>query len=287
MRYRFIESFRQRWPIAPMCRVLGVSRSGYYAWRTRPESQRGRDNRLLAVEIKAIHEEIDGKYGSPRMTLALKARGIRCSENRVARIMREYGIRAKRSRRFKATTNSGHELPTAPNLLDRNFEAEGPNQVWATDITYIPTDEGWLYLAVVLDLWSRRIVGWSLRSRMTQRLVIEALKQAIDERKPDAGPIAHSDRGSQYCSAAYRSLLERHGMAQSMARKGDCWDNAPVESFFSTLKLECIYPTRYKTRQQARRDIFAYIEAFYNTRRIHTSIENQSPAEYEELMSSA
>ena len=270
-----------------MCRALRVSRSGYYAWRTRPENRWEREERLLAIEIKAIHVEAGGHYGSPRMTLALNARGIRCSENRVARIMREYGIRAKRSRRFKATTDSGHDLPVAPNLLERDFEPEGPNQVWAADITYIPTDEGWLYLAVVLDLWSRKIVGWSLRSRMTQRLVIEALRQAIGERKPDAGLIAHSDRGSQYCSAAYRRLLERQGMAQSMARKGDCWDNAPVESFFSTLKLECIYQNRYNTRQQARRDIFAYIEAFYNTKRIHTSIGNQSPVAYEELMSSA
>lgn len=281
MRYRFIHSFRQRWPVAAMCSALQVSRSGYYAWRNRPESARAKANRLLLVEIKTVFEASGGSYGSPRVTTALHQRGIGCSENRVARLMREHGIRARRSRRFKATTDSTHNLPIAPNLLERNFQAEAPNQVWAADITYIPTDEGWLYLAVVMDLYSRRIVGWALKARMTQQLVIDALMMALLERRPGPGLIVHSDRGSQYASDRYRKLLQTHRLLQSMCRKGDCWDNAPVESFFSTLKMERIYLRRYETRREATTDIFEYMEAFYNRKRIHTSLGGQSPAAYE------
>lgn len=264
-----------------MCRALVVSRSGYYAWRGRPESRRSRENRCLLVEIKAAYEEYRQAYGSPRITAVLRARGIRCSENRVARLMRQHSLQAKRQKIFKVTTNSKHKLPVAPNLLDRNFEAEAPDQVWIADITYIPTEEGWLYLAVVMDLYSRRVVGWALRKRMTQRLAVDALMMALLQRRPGPGLIVHSDRGSQYASGGYRKLLKIRRFVQSMCRKGDCWDNAPVESFFATLKLELIYHRRYGSRQEAKSDIFEWIAVFYNQKRMHSKLDYQSPACYE------
>ena len=270
-----------RFRIGWMAKALDVSKSGYYAWLKRPESSRERENRRLTVEIKAVHEASRQTYGSPRIHAELAAKGISCSKGRVARLMKEHGIRAKQKRKFRVTTDSKHSLPVAPNRLDRQFEAQGPNQAWLSDITYIPTRQGWLYLAAVLDLHSRKIVGWSMSSRMKRQLVIDALLMAIWQRKPDRGLMHHSDRGSQYCSKEYQKLLNRHGMVCSMSRKGDCWDNAPMESFFHTLKTELIHHRHYNTRQEAKSDVFNYIELFYNQKRRHSSLDYRSPAEYE------
>ena len=261
--------FRVEW----MAKALDGSSSGYYSWLKHPESRRKKENKRLEVEIKAVHEAARQTYGSPRIQAELAAKGIFCSRGRVARLMKEQGIRAKQKRKFRVTTDSKHSLPVAPNRIDRRFEAQRPNQAWLADITYIPTREGWLYLAAVLDLHSRKIVGWSMSNRMKRQLVIDALLMAIWQRKPD--------RGSQYCSREYQNLLNRHGIVCSMSRKGDCWDNAPMESFFHTLKTELIHHRNYKTRQEAISDIFNYIEIFYNTKRRHSSLGYKSPAEYE------
>lgn len=264
-----------------MCRVLRVSRSGYYDWRERQESQRERENRKLLVEIKAVHSESKQTYGSPRIYRALKRQNMRCSENRVARLMRLHGIRAKQAKRFKATTDSQHRLPVAENVLERQFIPEAPNQAWAADLTYIWTQEGWLYLAVVMDLFSRRIVGFSMQKTMGRMLVINALKMALGRRRVQEGLLHHSDRGSQYASGDFQRLLAEAGIVCSMSRRGNCWDNAPVESFFATLKTEVVYHHRYRTRAEARSDLFAYIETWYNRKRLHSSLGYVSPAEYE------
>lgn len=279
--YPFIEDHRGQFSITAMCRVLQVSTSGYYAWRGRQESQRARENRKLIVEIKAVHNESKQTYGSPRIYRALQRRGVRCSENRVARLMHAHGIRAKQAKRFKATTDSRHRLPVADNVLDRQFEPEVPNQAWAADVTYVWTREGWLYLAVIMDLFSRRIVGFSMQKTMERSLVIEALKMALGRRRPEAGLLHHSDRGSQYASGDFQALLASAGIVCSMSRKGNCWDNAPVESFFATLKNELVCHRRYQTRAEARADIFAYIESWYNSKRLHSSLGYLSPAQYE------
>lgn len=284
MRYRFIEDNRDEFSVAAMCRVLEVSESGYYAWRSRDESQRQGQNRKLLVEIKAIHQESDQTYGSPRVHRELKARGIQCSEKRVARLMREAGIRAKQARRFKVTTDSRHSLPVAENVLDRQFEPDQANRRWASDITYIWTQQGWLYLAVVLDLFSRRVVGWSMQPTLERTLVIDALKMALQRRCPGPGLLHHSDRGSQYASGDYQRLLREASIICSMSRRGNCWDNAPVESFFSTLKRERVYHRRYRSRAEARADVFAYIEVWYNRKRRHSSLGYVSPSEYEAKM---
>ncbi len=267
-----------------MCRVLAVSKSGYYAWRGRQESRRSRENRRLLVEIKTVHAESRKTYGSPRIHAELQARGRRCSQNRVARLMRLDAVCAKQKRRFKATTDSKHPLPVAENLLDRHFEPEAPNTVWASDITYIWTQEGWLYLAVVLDLCSRRIVGWSMQPRLERKLVLDALDMAVQARRPAKGLLHHSDRGSQYASGDYQAMLAHATMVCSMSRRGNCWDNAPVESFFSTLKRELVHHRRYRSRTEARAEIFEYIEVWYNRRRRHSSLGYLSPAEYETKM---
>lgn len=233
------------------------------------------------MEIKAVHSESKRTYGSPRIYRTLKRRGIRCSENRVARLMAACGIRAKQAKRFKATTDSRHRLPVAENKLDRQFEPEAPNEAWAADLTYIWTGEGWLYLAVVMDLFSRRIVGFSMQKTLERRLVIDALEMALGRRRPEAGLLHHSDRGSQYASGDFQAVLTGAGIVCSMSRKGNCWDNAPVESFFATLKNELVYHRRYQTRAEARADIFAYIESWYNSKRLHSSLGYLSPAEYE------
>lgn len=266
-----------------MCRVLEVSTSGYYDWRARSESRRQKEDRCLVVEIKAIHRQSRQTYGSPRIHDQLKDRGLRCGKKRVARLMRLHGIRAKQTRRFKATTDSAHNRPVAENVLARRFTPAAPDVVWAADITYIPTRQGWLYLAVVLDLFSRRVVGWSMHKRLGRRLVLDALKMALRGRSPGPGLIHHSDRGSQYASADYQGLLQAHQMICSMSRRGNCWDNAPVESFFSTLKRELVHHRRYRTRAEARAEIFEYIEVWYNRRRRHSSLGYRSPVEYEEL----
>lgn len=266
-----------------MCRVLEVSTSGYYDWRGRAESQRKKQDRRLVVEIKAIHRQSRQTYGSPRIHDQLKDRGIRCGKKRVARLMQLHGLRAKQTRRFKATTDSKHTLPVAENVLSRQFTPSAPDVVWAADITYIPTRQGWLYLAVVLDLFSRRVVGWSMHKRLDRSLVLDALQMALRERSPGPGLIHHSDRGSQYASGDYQALLEAQQMICSMSRRGNCWDNAPVESFFSTLKRELVHHRRYQTRAEARAELFEYIEVWYNRRRRHSSLGYQSPAEYEAL----
>ncbi len=262
---------------------MSVAPSGYYAWRKRPSSELKMANNILVEKIKEIHAEFEGKYGSPRIYQELRDRKIACSENRVARLMRENGIRAKHKRRFRVTTKANPAHPVAPNLLNREFTAEKPNQKWTSDITYIRTKESWLYLAVVLDLFSRRIVGWAMSTRMTSKLVIDALEMAIEQRKPAAGLLHHSDRGSQYTGKPYQKLLAANKMLVSMSGKGDCWDNAPTESFFSSIKREQVHHKHYETCDLARTDIFFYIEAFYNRKRRHSTLGYLNPMAFEEI----
>lgn len=265
----------------PMCRVLGVSVSGYYAWRKKPGSRRDKENVRLVTHIKAVHEESRRTYGSPRIHVELCKRGIRCGKNRVARLMKQRGIQAKHKRKFKATTDSDHQLPVHENQLNRSFDVSSPNMFWAADITYIWTREGWLYLAVILDLFSRKIIGWSMKERLEKHLTIDALLMALGNRKPVGGVLHHSDRGSQYASKEYQALLNQAGISCSMSRKANCWDNAVVESFFSTLKREWVEGKSYRTREEARADIFYFIETWYNRKRRHSTLGYLSPAEYE------
>jgi len=283
MRYQFIRMHEKAWPVTVMCRVLRVARSGYYAWRRRGEAARERQNRALTVEIKAIHSKSRKTYGSPRVHAELRRQGHCCSLNRVARLMKRAGLRSKVAKKFRATTDSNHSHPVADNLLKRDFSTSRPNEVWLADLTYIWTMEGWLYLAAVLDLFGRRIVGWALDSHIKAELACRALRMAINRRQPDAGLIHHSDRGSQYASKKYQKLLQANQMRPSMSRKGDCWDNAPMESFFHTLKTELIHHRVYQTREQAKREIIEYIEMFYNTRRLHSALDYSTPAEYETM----
>jgi len=264
-----------------MCNVLEVSRSGYYFWSKRPESFKRKQDKELQAVVREVFTESRGTYGCPRVHRELRNRGIACGKNRIARLMRKDGLRAKVKRRFKATTDSKHNLPVAGNLLQRDFNPEQPDQTWAGDITYVWTGEGWLYLAVVLDLFSRNVVGWAMEKHMTRHLVMNALDMAIKRRKPAGGLIHHSDRGSQYASGDFQELLNKHGIRCSMSRKGDCWDNAPVESFFGTLKQELIFHQRYHTRSHAKQSIFEYIERFYNRKRLHSTLGYQSPVDYE------
>lgn len=264
-----------------MCRVLKVSRSGYYAWRTRPESPRTRANRRLVSEIRAVHEASRKNYGSPRVFEELRERGHTAGRHRIARLMRENGIRGRRRRRFRTTTQSNHSHPVAENVVERRFDVQTMNETWATDITYIWTLEGWLYLCVILDLFSRRVVGWSMDARIDQNLTLSALKMALGDREVKPGLVHHSDRGSQYAAKAYRNVLVAHDIESSMSRKGDCWDNAVVESFFATLKVELVHDSVFVTREQARREIFDYIEVFYNRQRRHSYLGYLSPVNYE------
>lgn len=264
-----------------MCTTLEVSRSGFYAWLGRRESSRRREDRRLTRLIREEFEKSRQTYGSPRIHAALKARGEICGQNRVARLMRQAGIRSKVRRRFKRTTNSAHPHPVAANLLGQDFSTSGPNQVWASDITSIWTDEGWLYLASTMDLFSRAIVGWSMSSTMPASLVVDALHMAIDRRQPPAGMIHHSDRGVQYAAHVFQNLLDGHGIVCSMSGKGNCYDNAVKESFFHTLKGELCDREHYRTREQARASIFEYIEAFYNRQRLHSSLGYLSPFDFE------
>ena len=282
MRYDFVEAHRGRWPVRLMCRVLAVSPGGYYDWRGRPTSSRAKGREALVVAIKAVHVEVKARYGSPRIHAELMARGVPCCVNTVARLMREHGIAARTKRKFRCTTDSSHDRPVAEDVLDRRFEPEAPNRAWTADITYVATGEGWLYLAAVEDLHSRRIVGWSMGSRIDSRLVVDALEMAISRRLPGAGLVAHSDRGSQYASEHYQRLLARHGITCSMSRRADCWDNAPMESFFASLKGELIHGAVFGTRAEARAALFESIEVFYNRSRRHSSLGYLSPAEYEE-----
>ncbi len=286
MRFQFIADSRDEFPVRRMCTMLGVSSSGYYAWRTRPPSAREMANRELVEEIEAVFEESNETYGSPRVYWKLKRQGAKCSKNRIARLMRLRGLKAKQARRFKSTTKRNRAHPVAPNLLQRNFATKKPNEKWLTDITYISTWEGWLYLATVLDLYSRRIVGWAMSERMTDELTLTALGMALQRRRPDPGLVHHSDQGSQYTSDAYQAMLEGHGFQVSMNGAGTWYDNAPMESFFGTLKSECVHHVIYRTRDEARADLFSYIEVFYNRRRLHSALDYLSPEEYERIFSS-
>jgi transposase InsO family protein len=282
MRFRFIEDCRADYPVTVMCGVLGVSPAGYYAWRSRPESRRAVANRHLINDIKRVHRDTHGRYGSPRIHVELKAQGRGMSRGRIERLMRRHGIRAIMARPRRArTTDSRHDFPIAPNLLDRNFIAPAPNRIWLADITYIETDQGWLYLSAVMDLYSRRIVGWAMDGHLRTELPLAALRMAIAAQRPAAGLIHHSDRGVQYASANYRKLMQSAAFQASMSRKADCYDNAPMESFFHTLKTELVHHRRYATRAEATRDIFAYIEGFYNRTRRHSAIGYLSPIEME------
>jgi putative transposase len=272
MRFRFIEDRRADYPVTLLCDVLGVSQAGYYAWRSRPESRRSAANRDLIDDIRRVHRDTRGRYASPRIHVELKAQGRGASRGRIERLMRRHGIRAimARPRRVR-TTDSRHDLPVAPNLLDRNFIATAPNQIWLADITYIEPDQGWLYLAAIMDLYSRKMVGWAMADHLRADLPLAALRMAISAQRPGAGLIHHSDR-AQYASADYRKLMQSAGLRASMSRKGDCYDNAPMESFFHTLKTELVHHRHYATRAEATRDIFAYIEGFYNPASQHPSV---------------
>ena len=281
MKYACIEENKDSFDVVMMCRVLGVARSGYYAWRKRGPSARAQANVELAKQIEAVHRESRGTYGSPRVHVELCAQGVACGKNRVARLMKEKEIRAKQKRRFVVTTDSGHGRPVAGNHLGRKFEVKTPNTVWAGDITYIPTSQGWLYLAVVVDLASRRVVGWSMGETLESGLVTDALEMALAQRGPARGLLMHSDRGSQYASLEYQDLLEENGLRCSMSRKGNCWDNAVVESFFATLKTELIAGQRFRSRADARAAVFEYIEVWYNRKRRHSTLGYLSPAAFE------
>ena len=264
-----------------MAEALHISRSGYYAGRQRPPSRRETENRELVKRIEVVHQDNRQVYGSPRMTVELNAQGFTCSRNRVARLMKENGIAARTRRKFKVTTGSQHQFPVAPNLLGQSFSADHPNRVWASDITYIATGEGWLYLAIIRDLHSRLVVGWSMQERLQRDLVLEAFKQAVMRRRPLPGLIFHSDRGVQYACSDFRELLTDHQAVQSMSGKGNCYDNAVSESFFGTLKTELVYLSRFRTRAEAKEAIFDYIEIFYNRQRRHSTLGYLSPAEFE------
>ncbi len=284
MKYACIMQHRQQFPVTLMCRMLGVSRSGFYAAQQRPISQRAYADQRLRLEIRVIHHRSRATYGSPRIHAELRAQGLHCSRKRVARLMRADGLRAKVRRRFRVTTNSNHAHAVAPNHLARRFaitEVVNLNAVWASDITYIPTREGWLYLAIILDLASRRVVGWSMQPTLAQSLTIDALRMALRQRCPGPGVMHHSDRGVQYAATDYQTLLAVHGMTPSMSRKGNCYDNAVVESFFATLEWEVLEGADWYTHVQARTAIFEYIEVWYNRQRRHSALGYVSPAAYE------
>lgn len=281
MKYRFIETHRPLWHVRTLCRVLGASKSGYFAWRDGRESPRRSADRALTTRIATIHHQRREVYGSPRIHRELRQQGTRVSRKRVERLMRQAGIRVTPARRFTVTTDSNHDQPIAANLLQQDFHATAPNQKWVTDITYIPTGEGWLYLAAIIDLFSRRVVGWGMSTTMETSLVRSALDMALGNRSPGNDLIHHSDRGSQYASAAYRQALHQQGITASMSRRGNCYDNAVIESFWHSLKVELVHRRSFGTRIEAEQAIFEYIEVFYNRVRLHSSIGYLSPAEFE------
>ena len=283
MKYRAIKDHASRFDICLMCRVLQVSRAGYYAWRKRAPSAHWLKDQRLLVKIRASHAASHGNYGSPRVVHDVRAAGERCSVNRVARLMRANSIRARRKRHWRTTTLSHHDLVVAQNTLNRQFNPSGPNQVWVSDITYVRTRQNWLYLTVILDLYSRAVVGWSMSTDMTTPSVLGALQMAIQQRRPGKGLMHHSDRGVQYASQEYQQLLREHHIQCSMSRKGNCWDNACAESFFSTLKRECIHDQVYSNPQEARRHLFHWIEVVYNRRRRHSTLDYRSPMEFERM----
>jgi transposase InsO family protein len=283
VKFALIDAEKADFPITFMCQELSVSRSGYYAWRRRRPSNRAIQTAELGREVAAVYRQSKGRYGSPRVVRELGALGWCTSRKRVARIMRENGLVARRRKRFRRTTDSNHPFPIAKNLLERNFTTNAPNQAWVTDITYIWTREGWLYLAAILDLYSRAVVGWAMSERIDTDMCLSALDMAVRARRPAPGLVHHSDRGCQYASHDYRKALRKHGIECSMSRRGDCWDNAVAESFWGTLKNELADQMDFATRTEARGVIFEYIETFYNLRRRHSSIAYRSPREHELL----
>jgi putative transposase len=284
VKFLFIEDHRSQFRVEKMCKVLEVFRSGYYKWRKSPVSEREKQREELLKRIQHHYEDSAGLYGSPKITHLLHREGRKVSEKTVGRLMRQHGLRSHTVRKFKVqTTDSNHDMPVAPNLLDQKFNTEAPNQVWVTDITYIRTREGMLYLASVMDLFSRRIVGWALGQRMKVDLVIQALDAAYTAKAPQPGLIHHSDRGSQYASQEYRAKLEEYKMTCSMSRKGNCYDNACIESYHGILKRELVYLTKFKNRQEARQQIYRYLEFFYNRKRIHSYLGYLSPDRFEQL----
>ena len=283
MKYGFVRAHRDEFKVLRMCGVLKVSRSGYYDWCSRGESKRSREDTILLEEIRKVHESNKQAYGAVKMWRALRDRGVACGKHRVARLRRLAGIEARRMKRFRLAYQARQSAPPAPNLLKAPFGAARPDQIWVADITFISTRSGWLYLAVIVDLCSRVVAGWSMKERPTQELVSEALMMATEQRRPSPGLIHHSDQGIQYSSGLYLRLLERHGVERSMGRKGNCYDNAVAESFFSSLKNELVHGRDYHTREEAKMEIFEYIELFYNRQRLHQSLGYQTPAEYDSM----
>ena len=281
MKFDFIDAEKARFPVSVLCEVLEVSRSGFYAWKGRPAPAAAKADAQLAAQIAGVHKGSRGTYGSPRVHAELRASGLHVGRKRVERLMRESGLQARQKRRYRRTTDSNHSLPVAPNLLERCFEVAAPNQVWVTDVTYISTTEGWLYLAAMLDVFSRRVIGWALSESNDRVLALDALNLALRARRPAPGLVHHSDRGSPYASDDYRQTLARHAIHASMSRTGDCWDNAVAESFFATLKAELVDHHHYRTRDEATASIGDYIERFYNPQRRHSYLGYKSPIEFE------
>ncbi len=282
MRYAWIQQYRDMYPVARTCLLLGVARSGYYAWQRqaqRPSARRQENTRLL-VELQARHQRHRHCYGSPRMTADLRAAGWRVNRKRIARLMQRAGIRARGRCRRRYTTQSQHAYPVAPNRLGQQFGVSAPNRVWVTDITYVATDEGWVYVTLVMDLFSRKLVGWAIETFVDSRLTLAALRMALGQRHPDASLVHHSDRGVQYAATAYRAVLESRGITLSMSRKGNCYDNAPMESANGTIKTERVYAQRYQRRAEAKADLIEYI-GYYNTERRHSALGYQSPTAFE------
>lgn len=287
MKYAWIKEHSDRYPVARLCRLLQVSRSGYGQWRSRPPSDRALANAALDAQIATIHAESRQSYGRPRILRELEQCGVQAGHERIRRSLKRQCLRPVYRRPYRVTTDSRHAKPVAENVLDRRFDGWATNQAWVADITYISTGEGWLYLACVLDLGSRRIVGWSMNERMKATWVCDALTMAYWRRKPDAGLLMHSDRGVQYASDAHRKLIKQYRMIQSMSRKANCWDNSVMESFFKTLKVERVHRLQYETRAQARLDLVDWMEGFYNSQRLHSSIDYQSPTEFERSLTAA
>jgi putative transposase len=283
MRFQFIEKHRDELPVKLMCKVLEVSTSGYYAWRGRPPSKREMANRALTAKIQEEFKKSGETYGSPRIYQVMRKLGLMCSQNRVARLMSAADLKAKQTRRYRSTTKRNKADRAAPNILQRDFSAEAPNKKWVADITYIATQEGWLYLATILDLFSRRVVGWAMSPRMTNDLTLSALDMATRRCRPGRGLIHHSDQGSQYTDSKYQAVLAAHGIVASMNGVGTWYDNAPMESFFATLKNELVHHRAYRSRAEASPDVFYYIEAWYNRRRLHSALGYESPEVYEKL----
>lgn len=284
MKYAFIQCHEGHYPVQAMCKALDCARSGYYKWQQSRVNPRRDERRKLLTKIKDIHESSRGSYGSPRIHKELEKQGIRCNHKTVEKAMKENKICSKRKRKFKVTTDSKHNLPVAENLLDQDFKTVEPNTVWVSDISYLRTDEGWLYLAVFIDLFSRKVVGWSMSPRMPAELIVNAFRMALFRQGRKAPIIVHSDRGSQYASDLFRTELASYGCHQSMSKKGDCFDNAVAESFFGALKTELVYQEKFRTKEEARLKVFDYIETFYNAKRLHSYLGYLSPNEFEHKM---